>query len=99
MKSSERKLGSSENIRCEQEEAKELGQEEKYMAIAHHHCTGLQRGKEKMEVRVGLSMHRTLKKKIKLGRKQKQRSPGSRKVRGSRDQEGGRSWHEPSLRL
>lgn len=85
MKSSERKLGSSENISCEQGEAKELGQKEKDMAIAHHHCTGLQRGKEKMKVRVGLSMNRTLKNKFKPGRKQKQRSPGSRKVRRSRD--------------
>lgn len=53
------------------------------MAIACYHCTGPQ-GKEKMEVRVGLSMNRTLKNKTKLGNSQKQRSPGSRKVRGAK---------------
>lgn len=68
---------------------KNPGQDKKDMAIACYHCTALklalQQGKEKVEVRIGLSMNRTLKKKIKLGKRQKQRSPGSRKVRGSKD--------------
>lgn len=55
------------------------------MAIACYHCTGLQQGKEKMGVKVGLSMNRTLEKKTKLGKRQKQRSPASKKLRGSKD--------------
>lgn len=84
VRNSERKLGSSGNSSCEQGEAKEPRAQKKDMAKACYHCTGLQQGKEKVEVRIGLSMNRTSKKKIKLGKRQKQRSPGSRKVKGSK---------------
>lgn len=55
------------------------------MAGVCYHCTGLQQGKEKMGVRVGLSMNRTSKNKTELGKRQKQRSPGSKKVTGGKD--------------
>lgn len=74
-----KKLGSSGNSSCEQGGGKEPGQGKKDVATACYHFTGLQQGKERMEVRVGLSMNRTLEKKTKPGKRQKQRSLDSKK--------------------